>query len=267
MASVRSVLVALLTGLLVAGLLPASATGARPRTIDVEAEDCNERVPATYAPPALAYSDINIDVTIMLDGVLKTDAERMVERANTAYTDHGLQILATYRKFPLKADSIQTDDAGRPVEGIEVRAAVAAAKTALGGTRPVGSDVVYVLTNKDLYLEGFDDGILGWAECIGGVRYPNRAFAAGEVPTSFKTLALNFYLDAGAKVLAHEVGHLFGAHHEYGNCVQGIGPEDVTNLEPAACTLMFAYIDFQSLTLGAVDGAVIRGHAEDFATP
>jgi predicted Zn-dependent protease len=267
MTSLRAGVVALLAGLLMAGLFPAAATGARPRVIDIEAEDCDERVPATYAAPALAYSEIAIDVAIMLDGVPKSDAERMVERANAAYSDHGLQIVATYRKLPLKADSVQTYDMGGSVDGIEVTAAVAAAKSVLGGSRPLGSDVVYVLTTKDLYLEGFDDGVLGWAECIGGVRYPNRAFAAGEVPSSFTTAGLNFYLDAGAKVLAHEVGHLLGAHHEYGNCVQGIGPEDVTNREPAACTLMVAYVDFQSLILGAVDGAVIRGHAEDYAAP
>ena len=267
MASIRPALVALLAGLLLAGLFAAPATSARPRVIDIEAEDCSERVPATYAAPALAYPDVNIDATIMLDGIARADAEKIVQRANTAYVDYGLEIVATYRKLALKADSIQTDDTGKPVEGIEVQAAVAAAKAALGGSRPLGSDVVYVMTTKDLYLEGYDDGVLGWAECIGGVRYPNRAFATGEIPTSFSTAGLNFYLDAGAKVLAHEIGHLLGAHHEYGNCAQGIGPEDVTNREPAACTVMFAYVDFQSLRLGAVDGSVIRGHAEDYATP
>ena len=68
-------------------------------------------------------------------------------------------------------------------------------------------------------------------------------------------------------MLGHEIGHLLGAHHEYGNCVQGIGVEDVTNREPAACTLMMSFVDFQSLRFGAIDGSVIRGHAESYAAP
>ena len=267
MTSVRPALVALLMGLTLAALIPGSATGASPRLVDVEPEDCEERVPATYAAPAPSYSRIAIDTTILLDGVAKADAESMVARANTAYSDIGLEIVPTFRRFSVKPDSIQTNDQGQPVEGIEVTRLVGAAKTFVGGTRPVGSDVVYVMTSKDVYLSGYDDGVLGWAECIGGVRYPGRAFAAGEVPAQFTSAGLNFYLDAGAKVLGHEIGHLLGAHHEYGNCVQGIGPEDATNREPAACTLMFGYIDFQSLDLGAIDGAVIRGHARDYATP
>ena len=265
MTSLRSSLLALLTGLLLAGLVPAPATGAAPGVVDREPEDCEERVPETYALPVPGTSNIAIDTTILLDGVARPEAEEIVERANAAYADLALEIVPTFRRFAVKPDSTQTDDEGQEVPGIEVTSLVAAAKDSLGGARPEGSDVVYVLTSKDVYLEDFDDGILGWAECIGGVRYPNRAFAAGEMPTTFTTAGLNFYLDAAAKVLGHEIGHLLGAHHEYGNCVQGIGTDDVTNREPAACTLMFGYVDFQSLDFGALDGAVIRGHAEDYA--
>lgn len=267
MAAFRPTLVALVMGLLLAGLFPASATGAGPRLVDIDPEDCEERVPATYAAPALAYPDVKVDTTVLLDGVARAEAEKMVERANSAYAELGLEIVPTFRRFPVKPDSIQTTDQGLPVDGIEVTRLVAAAKAFLGGARPAGSDVVYVLTAKDVYLAGYDDGVLGWAECIGGVRYPTRAFAVGEVPAPFTTAGLNFYLDAGAKVMGHEIGHLLGAHHEYANCVQGIGIEDVSNREPAACTLMTSFVDFQSLRFGVIDGAVVRGHAESYAAP
>src|SRR5687768_13923843 len=52
MAAFRPILVALLTGLLLAGLFPASATSAGPRVVDIDPEDCEERVPAAYAAPA-----------------------------------------------------------------------------------------------------------------------------------------------------------------------------------------------------------------------
>jgi predicted Zn-dependent protease len=266
MTSVRALLVAMLTGLLLGGLCPAPAIVAGPTLIDLDPEDCEERVPAAYAAPVPAGANIAIDTTILLDGVTKPEAQKIV-RANTAYADLSLEIVPTFRRFGVKPDGTQTDEQDQAVARIEVTRLVAEAKASFGGSRPASSDVVYVLTSKDVYLEGSDSDVLGWAECIGGIRYPNRAFAVGEVSETFTTAGLNFYLDASAKVLGHEIGHLLGAHHEYGNCVQGIGGEDVTNREPAFCTLMFGYIDFQSLDFGAVDGAVIRGHAQRYAGP
>ena len=265
MGILRASQIAVIVGLVMACSVSASAQGDAPTLVDLDPEDCNERVPVSYAIPAPTYSRIAIDATILLDGVSRSDAEAMVAGANSAYSPIGLEITPTFRRLNVKPDRIQKNELGKTVEGVEVTKLVDAVKKAVGGSRPKGSDVVYALTDKDVYLEAGD--VLGWAECIGGVRYPTRAFAAGEAPESFKNIALNFYVDAGAKILGHEIGHLLGAHHEYGNCVQGAGPEDAANLEPATCTLMFGYLDFQSLDLGAVDGSVLRGHAEDFATP
>ena len=123
-----------------------------------------------------------------------------------------------------------------------------------------------LLTDKDIYLSTGD--VVGYADCIGGVRYPDRAFAIAEAFDQQETLgALNLYMDLPAKTAAHEVGHLLGARHEHSNCVEGAGPDVVANMEPSACTLMTTYVDFQSRRFGALESGVIRAHAESYALP
>jgi hypothetical protein len=125
---------------------------------------------------------------------------------------------------------------------------------------------VFVLTTKDIYINGGD--ATGYADCIGGIRYPNRSFALGEAVVPTETVGpLNFYLKGAAKVMAHEIGHLLGARHEHANCAQGVGVEDVFTSEPSACTLMVAYMDFQSLRFGTPEAMIVRAHAESYAAP
>ncbi len=66
-------------------------------------------------------------------------------------------------------------------------------------------------------------------------------------------------------IAAHELGHLMGAHHHYGNC--GEGAPSVQGGGPTPCTVMFpAMIRMNAGNFGTFEGAVVRGHAVDFAS-
>jgi hypothetical protein len=139
---------------------------------------------------------------------------------------------------------------------------------AVGGKRPKGSDVVYLLTAKDLFvIESTGErsySLAGVAYCIGGVRYPDAAFAMGEGASAWET-SLN---DAtfSAKIAAHEIGHVMGAHHHYGNCAEGDRSTDGGG-EPSLCTIMWPTdVDLMGMKFGAVESSVIRGHAVRFAS-
>jgi hypothetical protein len=67
------------------------------------------------------------------------------------------------------------------------------------------------------------------------------------------------------EVAAHELGHLMGAHHHYANCVEGNLTGEASDLSP--CTLMFNYIDLQSLNFSVLEGVTVRGHAVKYASP
>lgn len=256
--------------LLIASIIAATVTfgsavpgSARGRVIDRDAEDCAETVPASWSPAGMTGgSMIQLHLLVITDGITRSEADAIITKAEAAYAALEIDLVPTYKKATLAGDGYKQGASGTKVPTADAAALVEEARTMLGGTRPVGTDLVYIATNKDLHLDG-DYSFSGYADCTGGVRYPNRAFAAGEAWAKIETLGpLNFYTDAAAKIAGHELGHLLGAHHHYANCVEGIEPADANNREPSACTLMTALDDLQSLRFGALEAVVIRGHAE-----
>jgi hypothetical protein len=148
------------------------------------------------------------------------------------------------------------------------------ARAQYDGARPDGADVVYVATDLDIQALG-QTAVAGQADCIGGVGDPAHAFAVGEVGDALvhpkdgiPIGPVTFYRDFAAKVAAHEIGHLMGGHHHYQECAT---PAPVTTAvartEVGACTLMSNAVDFQTLPFSTLNGAVVRGHAEAYATP
>ncbi len=178
-----------------------------------------------------------------------------------------LDIVLRYEDFALlqplegKAPRQRTDNA----EEI-----IALAKKQLGGQRPAGIDVVYVVTDLDIQVPGIGNAVAGLADCIGGVALPDRAFAVGEtgVLTGDEGIAIGpvaFYKDLTAKIGAHEIGHLMGGHHHYQECGTA-APAAAGRGEPGPCTIMTNAVDFQTLPFSTVNSVVVRGHAERWAT-
>jgi hypothetical protein len=265
--------------------------------IDAEPEDCEE-----FVPESLGFSGVtddgqtvSLDVRVLLDFAegaqieqLRREAEAEPDEALRAeklaevQAMHQQQIdravglmdaaIGSYAPFdidykmtgfeflkPLNADGTPRS------RTVDAQSIINLAKDQFGGQRPPGSDIVYVLTDLDMTAPGLGNLVAGLADCIGGVRYPNRAFAVGEIAEDIPIGPVTFYYEATAKIAAHEVGHLMGAHHHYQNCVEGIPTELVEAGEPSPCTLMTNFVDFQSLNFGQIEGLAVRGHAVDFA--
>ncbi len=254
--------------LLIASLVVAVAFGtvgpvaARGRVIDRDAEDCAETIPASWSPAGMVGGPaIQLQVLVVTDGIAQPDALTVIQNAARAYAPLDIELIPTFRKLTLTSDGYKTNPDGTKRPTADAANLVDEAKALLGGTRPIGIDLVYIATDKDLHLDG-DDTISGYADCTGGIRYPTRAFAAGEAWDAVETLGPLNFLDIAAKIAGHELGHLLGAHHHYANCVEGLEASDVTNREPSACTLMHELIDLESLRFGSLEAVVIRGHAE-----
>jgi predicted Zn-dependent protease len=221
---------------------------------DEEAPDCLEPVPAAAGVSGITddRKRVGLEVLVLLDGVTRSAAEAIVGRAAAAYALVDVELRA------VDYDAVS-------FSGVEPAKLISLAKQHVGGRRPAGADLVYVMTDKDLAVQG-SNAVAGQADCIGGVRYASRAFAVGEAKyPSIPVGPFRFLADVPAKVLAHELGHLMGGHHHYANCVEGalIGAAAVTEASP--CSLMTNFVDFMSLRFSALEGAVVRGHARRYA--
>jgi hypothetical protein len=136
-----------------------------------------------------------------------------------------------------------------PYEGIQA---------AYGGARPPGIDVVHVMT---------DDFAGGFADCIGGVAYAEKAFSVGNVHYTVQGTVPVTQVPAGM-VAAHEIGHLLGAQHQQYNCGEAI-PQQVQ--QPASdgwvgpCTLMSPTALNASETFSTLERNTIRYFVEKYA--
>ena len=246
--------VALLCALIAAPIAGAgSPRNGLPVRID-RAEDCDPRVPQAVKVWTGSGSEVVINTLVLLDGVLKPDAQAILDKANDSYGPLNITLQPEFKKVEFQPGVTRAEEL------------IAAARTFVGGARPAGTDVVYVLTTRDLSIAAGD--VVGYADCIGGVRYANRSFAISEsFEEPLETAGVTFYRDGPAKTVAHEIGHLLGARHEHANCVQGAGVEDVSNAETTVCTLMTNYLDLQSSEIGTAESFIIRAYAETYALP
>jgi hypothetical protein len=248
----------LIAALAAAALLPGTADAQVTWPGGTPADDpelaCIEPVPASTSVAGVTDEGqaVTLSTRVLLDGVSQTQAQEAFARAADAYAPLGVTLTASY-----EAVSFGGDDA----QGL-----IDQAKARFGGSRPAGSDLVYVLTGKDIQAGG-NTGVAGLADCIGGVRYADRAFAVGEVfEEDVPVGPLTFYADATAKIAAHELGHLMGGHHHYANCAEGVKSEQEV-LEGSPCTLMSNFVDFQSIHFSTVNSGVVRGHSVSYASP
>lgn len=234
--------------LLALGLVAASfaavpaASQAEPVTlpdIDFGLTSCTELTPHTVS---LTSERVQLDLRILLDGATKREAKTAVASMRKAYAPLGIVVVPTYRKARLT--------------GNDAEKLLTQAKQKYAGKRPSGVDVVYVMTSKDIELGGPSAGDLaGFADCIGGIRFANRAFAIGEIGR-----VSDPSLDEGTgKTMAHEIGHLLGGHHHYSS------PEGLLAAEPAPLSLMGPAIDVIALRFSTLNSLMVRGHAQKYA--
>lgn len=230
------------------------------RPVDVEIQDCVELVPESVAVDD--GQPIELSVLLLLDGTDRAVAEQLFLVAAESYLPHTIDLVVE-RMREVSFTSTTSDEL------------IQESKDAVGGTRPKGIDIVGTLTDKTMQAFGGGFTVVGQADCIGGIRFDDRSFFVAtdirdsEDPDSGTSGALNALgfnpnVDAAAEVIAHEIGHLMGAHHHYANCVEGnLTSRGVHDLSP--CTLMFNCVCFASLNFSELSGVVVRGHAVDFA--
>ena len=210
--------------------------------------ECTELVPA--AVTVVPDGEVGLGVHVLLDGVSSADGQAIMGQINQSYDPLGTPVSLSFASVNL--------------DGTDAASLIEQSKDAVSGVPPGGADVVYTLTSKDIELGG-NTAVAGLADCIGGVAFPERAFAVGEVIDPDQT-AVGPVVVAGslsAKVAAHEVGHLMGGHHHYANCAEGLLSELGAELSP--CTLMFNAVNTSSFNFSTLNSLVVRGHAEAYA--
>jgi hypothetical protein len=241
------------------------AQATRKQPVDAVRE-CLEAIPEEVMVPVLdSGQPIELSVYLLLDGTSSAVAQQVMARAAESYRP--LNISLTLKGTKTVAYNTLVSDQ-----------LIAEAKATMGGKPPKGVDVVGVFTTKEMQAATGGAGtVVGQADCIGGIRWDDTSFFVVsdirdiENPTTGNTgtlnsMGLNPNVDATAEVMAHEIGHLMGAHHHYANCVEGnltsAGPSDVS-----PCTLMFPAVNFASLNFAALEGSTVRGHAVKHAAP
>jgi hypothetical protein len=217
-----------------------------------EEHECLEPVPDAVSTDHLTGGPrLDLAVRVLLDGPSVARATEIFATATRSYEP----LAITLRAVSFEPVSFTGDDA----QGL-----INQAKAHFGGSRPAGTDLVYVFTSKDIQAGG-NTAVAGLADCIGGVRFDDSAFAVGE---DFGPAEQDDPLQRNgtAKVLAHELGHVMGAHHHYANCVEG-NLSEVGEPEVSPCTLMINVVNLASLNFSTFNGSVVRGHALQYAAP
>lgn len=204
-----------------------------------------------FIPQAISLQQVptTLDVMVLLDGVERSVAEAAVEDMRVAYSPLDITVVADYQSV-----SFTTTDAAELNQ---------AAKDHFGGERPAGFDVVYTMTSKDITSDGpLGGNVAGMADCIGGIRYPDRAFAVGEVIADGPGGLLGIPIpllsgsDQTGKTMAHEIGHLLGGHHHY------FSPEGLLAADPNIGSLMGPSLGIISLKFSTLNSLMVRGHME-----
>jgi reprolysin-like metallo-peptidase family M12B len=244
---------------------PANSAPAVRSPLEHDDLSCLEAVPATASISAMTGTGdrISLDVLVLLDGVTRARGIEVMTKAAEAYAPLRVRLRSTFRR--VRFPSAARDD---PVPRAEVGALFEHLIDSVRGERPKGSDVVYLLTNKDIFIVENGErsySVAGVAYCIGGVRYADAAFAIGEGVSPWEGTLSDYSFSA--KIAAHEIGHVLGAHHHYGNCVQGNGTTDGGG-EPSICTVMWpTTVQYAAINFGTLESAVVRGHAVEYAAP
>jgi hypothetical protein len=236
------------------GVLGTGVSPSRSAAIDNQ-PDCLEALPDGMSVRGVSDDGANValDVLVLLDGITVAEAKDVFTAAQKSYTPLHVTLKPTFRAVTLQG-----------VEGADL---LEQAKALYHGARPAGSDVVHILTSKDIANAG-DSSLAGLADCIGGVKDAAHAFSVseGRFPPELRAGPVGVGVETAARVAGHEIGHLLGAQHHYANCAEG-ALNATTSVEAGTCTLMFNLADLAVTNFSTLNGTVVRAHAVDYAKP
>lgn len=195
---------------------------------------------------------VTLDVLVVTDPADLDTTRKVMLGAARAYRPLGIRLIPT----------IQTTVV--PDLGEQGETYIEWLKQSLGGVRPSGFDVVYLAMSHKISIKG-------QADCIGGVAHPSMAFAVGMITLKgIVGVSVEGYElpqgpdvpNGGAKIAAHEIGHLLGAHHHYGQCGAGMSLRDAAH----PCDVMQT-VSIQNLGLhfGPLTASTIRHFALSYA--
>ncbi|MAO80401.1 zinc-dependent metalloprotease family protein [uncultured Nocardioides sp.] len=188
---------------------------------------------------SLTNTPVDLDVRILLDGATPETAASAVASMRKAYEPIGITVRESYETVSFS--------------GAVAESLIEQAKAHYGGERPDGIDIVYVLSDKDVTGGAYGSALAGLADCLGGVRFDDRAFAVGQVNDD------GDLSEATGKTMAHEIGHLLGAHHHYSS------PEGLLAPSPNVLSLMSPDTTLASLRFSTLEAAVVGGYAARYA--
>lgn len=228
-------------------------------------EECEYGLPQQFVPApdvigqlTAANPDppVSLDVLVVTEGPDLATTKQIFLTAKRSYQPLGIDLVPRFRLVKAVPD-LQGDG----------NAYMTWLKKQVGGRRPAAVDVVYLATSRDIFGAGL-------ADCIGGTAFAERAFAVGmltfdgrvgvDVRGGGPVLPQPPLADGGAKLAAHEIGHLLGAEHYVNACRLAADPADPRH----PCDVMFTLPQQATgLRFGPINAAVVRDHAARFALP
>lgn len=245
---------ALVYGCIAALLLGALALPASARLpemlLDLE-EDCLQIPPEDTPPLALDTSEpLSLKVRVLIEEADRDLAKSYIRESIKAFSRIGIEMKVRLKPVvpPSEWPNGQLQGPGRDQIFEWMKSLFP------GGVRPKNTDVVYYMTR---YWAG------GVADCIGGVRFADRAFAFGSIDYATEGVVPMPTVNEG-HIAAHELGHLLGAHHHYATCGEAT-VRAAAETEAAACSTMFPLAAGISGFFGATEASFIRHYAREYA--